>query len=411
VTVSAYIKLIRSPGVPRLATAFLALGVANTMTPVAFVLFARAATHSFATASLVLAGSTAGGLLFGPARGRLVDRIGPRDAVLRLAIPDIATDIAFIAAGHGHVGADVLIALAFVAGAVSTPASAALRTVWSRTLAESDSRQAGYALMTMMQETTYIAGPLIAGGLIALWSTTAAVATTAVLSFGGAVAFGTAQRATAPEPQPAHVGRLPALAGGGIRTVVATSALFGLTFGVLDVAFPAFARAHGSAGTAGVLLSAFALGSWIGGFLYGLRPRGRPASRQYPLLCLLAGLGLAPLILTPNLPAMVPLAALSGLCFAPITTCQMAVIDEVAQPAHKAEAFTWLGTLYGTGLAIGAALSGQLIVAIGTRVALAAACGATLLTWLLTTTRAATLQPSRQTKRSAPTTTLANDDK
>ncbi|MGZ4392984.1 MAG: hypothetical protein ACXVRK_12845 [Gaiellaceae bacterium] len=75
--VGAYTKLVRSPGVPRLAAAFLALRIAST---------------------------TAGGLLFGPARGRLIDRIGPRDAVLRLAIPDIATDIAFIAGGHGHVG-------------------------------------------------------------------------------------------------------------------------------------------------------------------------------------------------------------------------------------------------------------------------------------------------------------------
>jgi MFS family permease len=70
----------------------LALGIATTMTPVAFVLFARSVTHSFASASLVLAASTAGGLLFGPARGRLVDRFGPRDAVLFLAVPDIATD-------------------------------------------------------------------------------------------------------------------------------------------------------------------------------------------------------------------------------------------------------------------------------------------------------------------------------
>jgi MFS family permease len=201
--VGAYTKLLRSPGVPRLATAFLALGIANTMTPVAFVLFARAATHSFASASLVLAASTAGGLLFGPARGRLVDRIGPRDAVLRLAIPDIATDIGFIAGAHGHAGAAILVLLAFVAGAVSAPASAALRSVWSKTLAESDDRHAGYALMTMLQETTYIAGPLIAGAVIALWSTTAAVATTAALSFVGAVAFGTAQKATKPEPRPA----------------------------------------------------------------------------------------------------------------------------------------------------------------------------------------------------------------
>jgi MFS family permease len=91
---------------------------------------------------------------------------------------------------------------------------------------------------------------------------------------------------------------------------------------------------------------------------------------------------------------MVALAALSGLCFAPITTCQMAVIDEVTQPGHEAEAFTWLGTLYGAGLALGAAVSGQLIASIGPRAALTAACAATLLAWLLTSARAATLRPA-----------------
>ena len=228
-----------------------------------------------------------------------------------------------------------------------------------------------------------------------------------MLSFVGAVTFGAAQKATKREPRPATVGRLPALAGGGIRTVVATSAAFGLTFGILDVAFPAFARTHGSAAAAGVLLSAFAVGSWIGGFLYGLRPRAQSAGQQYPGLCLLAGLGLAPLILTPSLPAMAALAALSGLCFAPITTCQMAVIDDVAQPEHKAEAFTWLGTLYGTGLALGAAVAGQLIASVGARAALAAACGATLLTWLLTSARAATL---RQASGSAPVAPTLTED-
>jgi MFS family permease len=90
---SAYSKLLRSRDVPGLAIAFLALGIATTMTPVAFVLFARAATGSFASASRVLAASTAGGLLFGPARGRLVDRRGARRAVLLLVVPDVLTDV------------------------------------------------------------------------------------------------------------------------------------------------------------------------------------------------------------------------------------------------------------------------------------------------------------------------------
>jgi hypothetical protein len=65
----AYGRLLRTPSVLRLAVCFLALGVASTMTPVAFVLFARDATHSFARASLVLAAATAGGLLSGPCAG------------------------------------------------------------------------------------------------------------------------------------------------------------------------------------------------------------------------------------------------------------------------------------------------------------------------------------------------------
>jgi MFS family permease len=394
VDAGAYTKLLRSPGVPRLAFAYLALGLAYTMTPVAFVLFARAATRSYAVASLVLAAATAGGVLSGPIRGRLVDRLGPTDAVLRLVLPDIATDIAFIAAGRGHASAALLVGLGFIAGAVSAPGGAAVRSVWSQTLSETETRHAGYAAMTVIAETTYIAGPLLAGGLIALVSPTAAVATIAVLSFVGAVAFATAPGTRARRPVPPVPGRLPALGGAGIRTVVATAAGFGLTFGILDVAFPAFAREHGSTAGAGILLSAFAVGSLIAGFAYGLRPNRTLAGRRYPRLCLLAAAGLAPLILTPGLAAMAALALLSGLCFAPITTCQTAVIDEVTEPAHRAEAFTWLGTVYGTGLAAGAVIAGQLISASGARAAIAAACAATVLAWLLTVARAQSLVPT-----------------
>ena len=85
--VSAYGQLLRLPGVARMAGSALVLGIAGTMAPVSFVLFAHRATGSFATASLVLAASTAGGLLAAPFRGRLIDRIGPSAAILRLALP------------------------------------------------------------------------------------------------------------------------------------------------------------------------------------------------------------------------------------------------------------------------------------------------------------------------------------
>jgi MFS family permease len=396
----AYAALLRTPGVARLAAAFLALGIGNTMTPVALVLFARAATGSFASASLVLAAATAGGLTFGPARGRLIDRVGARRAVLWLAVPDVLTDVAFIVGGNARAGAGLLVALGFVSGAVTAPVAAAVRSLWSRALTDESTRQAGYALMTMLQETSYITGPLLAGALIGLWSATASVAGTTVLSFAGAVGFvASAERADAPDgagtsdPAPSdQATRLAALAGRGMRTVLTCSAAFGLTFGLLDVAFPAFARHHGSAAAAGVLLSAFAVGSLAGGFLYGLRAPAGPSGPRYPRLCLLATLGMAPLILEPALVAMVVLAALSGVCYAPVSTAQFALIDEVASADRRAEAFTWLGTVYGTGLAVGAAVCGQLIEGSGIRAALIAACLATLAAALVATARAATLR-------------------
>jgi hypothetical protein len=53
---------------------------------------------------------------------------------------------------------------------------------------------------------------------------------------------------------------------------------------------------------------------------------------------------------------------------------------------------TWLGTLYGAGLALGAVIAAQLLTLTGPRDALAAACGATGLAWLLAAARSSTLR-------------------
>lgn len=104
------------------------------------------------------------------------------------------------------------------------------------------------------------------------------------------------------------------------------------------------------------------------------------------------------MILEPAFVPMVLLAGVAGLCFAPITACQFAAVDELSPTGHKAEAFTWLSTLYGAGLGLGAALAGQLIVNLNTRAALAAASLATLFAYVLTMAR-------RRSLMSTPTAT------
>src|SRR3954447_8937174 len=88
----AYRRILRAPGAKRLLVAVTATWVGATMTPVAFLLFAREATGSYAGAGLVVGALSAGGAVFAPLRGRLVDRRGADRAVLALVLPGLVTD-------------------------------------------------------------------------------------------------------------------------------------------------------------------------------------------------------------------------------------------------------------------------------------------------------------------------------
>lgn len=374
----AYLRLLRTPGAARLAVFSTGVAVAGTMAPVSFVLFARQATGSFVTASLVLAAFTAGRLLIAPMRGRAVDRKGPAAVLRRVVFPAAVTDVAFILAGRAHTAGALLVALGLLSGCFTAPVGTAVRSAWAHLLPDGPGRRTGFALMSVLGELSFFTGPLLAGALIAFGSPTLAVASAAALGAVGSLALATAPAIRAvPAKESPNAARLAALDGGAIRYVVGTAGLFGFTFGTLDVAWPAFAHSHGSSATAGVFLSLFAVGAGIGGLLYGARRHTRPAISTYPALCLLSAAGLAPLIAAHSLAAMAALALLSGLCFAPITTAQVAAVDEVAVAAHRAEAYTWLGTVYAVGASAGAASAGELINASGEQAAFIAACAAT----------------------------------
>lgn len=287
----------------------------------------------------------------------------------------------------------VLIAAAAISGAVTAPVFFVIRSAWATMLPDRPDRRAGFALMGVLNEVNFFAGPLLAGVLVAVGSPTLAVTVGAGLTAVGSAALATSRAAKATVAKPAFksAGRLPALAGAGIRYIVTTSTLFGLTFGLLDVTWPAFAHNHGATATAGLFASLFALGAGTGGLAYGTLNHERSAVSLYPGLCLLAAAGFVPMVAANSTIVMAPLAALSGLCFAPITTVQVAAIDELVEEAHRSEAFTWVGTVYATGTAVGAALAGQLILASGTRLALGATAGSTAAAGLFVTLRRSAL--------------------
>jgi MFS family permease len=316
VTAAAYGRILRTPGAAQLLLAATLTWVGFAMTPVAFLLFARTATGSYAGAGLVVGALSAEGALLAPLRGRLVDRRGADRAVLALALPGAVTDIALILSGRAHAPPTVLVVIAFASGATVAPVGTGTRTVWSASVADAGDRHGAYGLMTATGEASFLLGPLVAG-------LAAAVSTTFAVAVSGA---------------PALVGAL----------------VFAATPGAL------------------------AVGLGLTSLAYGRRPSARSPVDRYARLLLVAAAGLVPLPALPPLWALVPLALVAGACFAPIALTQNAVIDEVAPQNVAGQVFALVGSAYGAGAAGGAALAGTLVDGPGARAAIALSCRAVL---------------------------------
>jgi MFS family permease len=155
------------------------------------------------------------------------------------------------------------------------------------------------------------------------------------------------------------------MASRGMRTLVAVDVPIGMLFGALDVAVPAFCKAHGAAAAAGAVLAALAVGSLIGGVVYGARPRATTA-RRYAMLLALMALFTAPLAAAETIAVLGVLAGLAGLFVAPMNTVGLSLIDVVAPPGTAAEATSWFGAAYQGGLAAGTGLAGAIVDDAGT---------------------------------------------
>ncbi|MGE5408730.1 MAG: MFS transporter, partial [Syntrophothermus sp.] len=157
-----------------------------------------------------------------------------------------------------------------------------------------------------------------------------------------------------------------------------------VTFGALDVAFPAFGVLHGSSALGGPMAAALAFGSALGGLLYGLRPHtlGTPR-RSFLVLSFLQALTCVPVLLVTDVPQMFVAAAVAGICVAPLGTVRNQLVQRTMPAGTGAEAFTWMALSITVGAAAGSAIAGPLVEAGGWEAGAVLACavpvtGATL---------------------------------
>lgn len=352
----AYLNFLHRPYAFRLLGGTLLGRLPNGMGALAIVLFARAHGGGYTLAGTL---SALYGLAMAagqPVLGRAMDRFGqPRI---------LASGAVAAAAGFALLAAVGLRPLPFAVGGVALagfatpPLEAGLRALWPSVLSGPAEVQAAYALDAAAQEILFTVGPLLVIVAAAV-SKEVALLFTGLLGVAGTLVVTSSRPSRAWRGEPGGGHWAGPLRSHGIRVLIGTFTFVGVALGVISVAVVTYADARHVAYASGLLLALMPAGAFIGGVVYGRRPRYGPAYRR--LVVLMAGLaaGYLPLMWAPPISVMSVLALLAGVCLAPTLACAFTLVDALAPRGTVTEAFAWLVTAFGVGSAAGAALAGM----------------------------------------------------
>lgn len=335
-------------------------------------LAAKNASGSLAVAGTALALFGATSVVLSPVRAALVDRYGPRRALVPMAVVYAALLTVFALVTRDQPGAGAgtsaltLGALAVCAGACTPPLGPTMRTLWSQLMPDRRMLQRAYSLDGVAEELLLVAGPLLVGILVAYAEPAAGVAVSAALVLVGTVAL-----ALSPVPFPVRRGSGRSVSGRRERTTrtrprglgqpVLAAAGVGLCLGGLDLLAIAFTEEQHRPGAVAWILAALSAGSAVGGLAYGAVSWRSAARPRLALIWAALGAALAAAGLAPNVYALGAAAAVAGLFVAPALTTAYLIADETAAPDARTRAGAWVNTAVNAGSSGGTALVGVLV--------------------------------------------------
>jgi predicted MFS family arabinose efflux permease len=351
-----YADLLRTRHAARLLAGTLVGRLPNAMAALAVVLFLRAGGAGYGLAGTLSALYGLAVAVGQPLLGRAVDRRGqPR--VMAAAALLSAAGFALLAA-TGPSPLPVAVAAVLLAGVATPPLEGGLRALWPHVLGPEERVQKAYALDAAAQEVLFTLGPLLVTAVVAAASEAAAVVLTGLLGVAGTLIVVTSgpSRQWRAAPREAHW--LGALRSRGLAVLLGACFFVGIALGAFSLAAVAYGGAHGGGPAAAYVLAANGAGALTGGLWYGARTFAGAPERRLRLLAVGLAACYPPLLLTPGLGWMLPLAALSGLFLAPTLACGFLVVDRHAPAGTVTEAFSWVVTAVGVGSALGTAAAG-----------------------------------------------------
>jgi MFS family permease len=362
-SLTPYRRVLARPGVARLLLLSALARIPATAAGVVLTLHVVTTLGlGYAAAGLVATSSTVGMALGAPWRGRAVDRVGLRRAL----VPSIVAE-ALVWGTAPFVGYHLLLLVAFVGGVLGLPVFTVARQSLSVLVAE-EQRRTAYSLDSIGVEVSFMVGPA-AGVVVAIQvSPTVALLGVGVLMVAAGLALLVADPPTR-SAEAAQAAVADGAVGGGIRSwfspglaaVLGASAAATLVLSGTDVGVVAVLRDHGAVALTGVVFAAWSVGSILGAVVYGaLRRPISPLLLLGGLAVLTIPIGLAP---TPWLLAAAILPA-GALC-APVITATAEQVTRLVPERVRGEAMGWHGSALTVGVALGAPLAGSAIDARG----------------------------------------------
>lgn len=322
------------------------------------VLVLHVVTHlhrSYGAAGLLTAAATVALAISGPWRGRRLDRVGLRKALVpSLVVLGGCWSVA------PFVGYWPLLVLASVAGLFVIPSFSIVRQAVIHAVPEAE-RTSALAIDAVVLEISFMIGPALGVLLATYWATPQALFTCEFASIAGGVLIWLANPAlrAADGSDPAASERKrgrAALHWVNASVIAVLAACVGATvvLTATDVGVVAALRDMGHQSWIGWELALWGLGSAVGGVVYGALHRPIPAGL---LLALLAATTI-PVGLATNPLTLAGLLMVAGFFCAPTLTATVDTLSRTVPEKVRGEALGWHGSALTTGGALGAPLGG-----------------------------------------------------
>ncbi|WP_326687534.1 MULTISPECIES: MFS transporter [unclassified Streptomyces] len=362
---SPYRAIFAAPGSRTFSSAGFLGRLPLSMMGISVVTMVSQLTGRYGLAGALSATVALSSAVFSPQISRLVDRHGQRRVIRPTALITVTAVGGLVAAARG--GAPDPLLFLFAAGAGSMPSVGSMvRARWAHLYREEPRLlHSAFAFESVVDESCFVFGPILAIGLSTAWFPEAGPLLAAGFLLVG-VLWLSAQRATEPVPHPReqHSGG-SALRTPGLQVLVAAFAFTGAIFGSVDVATVAFAEERGHKALASVTLAVYALGSVLAGAVFGLlRPAGPPARRWLVGVCAMA-VSMIPLQLVGNLPSLAVALFIAGMTIAPTMVTTMALVEQLVPRAKLTEGMTWTSTGLAVGVALGSSAAGWAVDSLG----------------------------------------------